>query len=543
MSRAALPLAVALLLAAGFPVAPGLPLAPGELAAQATRSLDSASRHHASAYLPLGHWAYPMLDYWISIGRAETLSPFMTPYRRMDVARAVHRLEEERLGGVEEDWLRRFQEELGPELAVLRGEDESAGHFSLHLAAGATYRSQTHRDPLRPELEGRFSADRVLEHIFLDGNAQVGIVAGAARVGRDGIFRQDAQFPDGRVVVNRNAPFLDELGIRVEEGYVELQTRYASLFFGRMDRNWGLPRLPGFVRSGYAYSYEEIGYRFGVDRIFLAGTFTSLPDFSGDTTRFLSVHRLELRPVDQLVVAVTEAVIHGGPSRPLDLRQVNPLGIWHITDSEPRNAVGQVDLWWRPVRGLALYGSLIADATNSPRTSNSCCGMGGSVGLELSTLARGAVLRLQGTAIQSLVYRTSLPWEEWSVERIGLGWDKADLYLFTAEADWFRPGGLLLRPRLDIQVLGEGDFRQLRPPGDELPDLPRILIGEAELTVRPAVAGRWRSGGAFPLDLEWDLGVNFIDDVRHQAGERRTEFVGSLRLVVETPPALFPLGR
>ena len=204
----------------------------------------------------------------------------------------------------------------------------------------------------------------------------------------------------------------------------------------------------------------------------------------------------------------------------------------------------QVDLWWRPVGGLVLYGSLLADATNSPRTSNSCCQMGGSLGLEIAGMAPGWTFRAQGTAIQSLVYRTSVPWEEYSIERIGLGWDKVDLYLWTLEADWVGSPGLVLRPRLDLQLKGEGDFRQLRPPSEELPGVPRILIGQTETTFRPSIAGSWRPRrfGGVALDLRWDLGLNFIRDYGHVEGDDRTEFVGSVRLLLETPHWIIPLG-
>ena len=105
--------------------------------------------------------------------------------------------------------------------------------------------------------------------------------------------------------------------------------------------------------------------------------------------------------------------------------------------------------------------------------------MGGSLGFELPRLLSGWLLRANFSAIQSLAYRTVLPWEEYSVERIGIGWDKVDLYLVTLEADGYPSAGLWIGPRIDIQILGEGDFRELRP--DPIPpDFPRILVGQAE---------------------------------------------------------------
>ncbi len=516
---------------------------------------------HASAYLPLGHWAYPMIDYWISTGQARLLSPVVRPYTRMQVASLVAEIESAGPQAFEEEWLRRLRLELAPEMAALetvpgREAEETPGETAQHPehatpynltlfgSLGATATSQTHRDPLRPELEGQFSDATLLEYVFLESYGNLGPVVGGLRFGRDGTFLSDPQFPDGRVVPDQNGLFLNELGMRVQEGYLEVQTRYASLFFGRMYRNWGFGGLHGLTLSDYAYSEEALSYRVGTDRIFLTGSFAPFGDFAADTTRYFSIHRLEVRPWDSFMVALSEAVIHGGPSQPLQFSLLNPLGFWHITgkDQPPKNTVGQVDLWWRPTSGVTTYGSLLLDTTNTPRTSNSCCGIGGSLGVDLAGLLPGWIFKLQGTAIQSLVYRTELPWEEWSIRRIGLGWDKSDLYQASLKAGWFAGFGLRLEPRLDFQVRGEGDFREPRPPNEELPDLPRILIGQTETTWRPAVAGRWRVGSTGWLDLEWDLGINFVSNYAHQAGVNRTEFVGWIRAVFETPRWIIPVG-
>lgn len=546
VTRAALlPLAVAAFLSISLPATSLDAQAPGE---RAPRSAG-ASGFEASPYLPMGHWAYDVLDRWIADGRVDGLSPLTRPWRRMDVARVVRGLSRSRLDAWEEGWLDRLRDEFRLELERLSGVSELDGHLRARLAAGGTFRSQSHRDPLRAELSGPFSDATLQEWGSLDVTGAAGPVAGAVRLRRDGQYTEDPQFPDGRVVreqaLSLESIGIDELKVRPEDAYLELQTEFARLGFGRMERNWGVPHVHGFVRSDYAYSYEELSWRVGGDRIFLTGTLTQLGDMAGDTTRHLSTHRLEVRPADGLVLAVTEAVIHGGPSRPLDLGFVNPVSIWHL-EGGSRNAAGQVDAWWRPAQGLVLYGSLLADATNAPAGEDpSCCQMGGTVGLELPGLVDAWNLRAQLSSVQSLTYRTAVPWEEWSVRGLGLGWDKADLHLLTLEGEWMGRPGLTVRPRLDVQALGErSDFTgDLRPPADQLPDFPRVLVGETELTVRPSINGRWRPAaqGDWGLELSWDLGVNVVRDVSHVAGEHRTELVGSVRAVLRTPRALLPL--
>jgi len=500
---------------------------------------------YASPYLPLDSWQYPILEYWISAGLINSLSPIVKPWRRMDVARALADMDESKLGGGEMGWLERLRESFAPELSLLERPRSQDVSVSLELAGGAQWASQTHRDPLRPELEGEFSDAELLEDFRVEADGAAGPVAGAFRVRRHGIYRNDAQFPDGRVVPELDNALFGEVGARVEEGYLEFQSRYARVGFGSMYRNWGLPDLGGFLRSAYAYSEEEISYRVGTDRIYLIGMFASYGDYRADTTHYVAIHRLEIRPIDDLLISVSESSVHGGPGQNLDWKLVNPVGIWQIARRDtdpPYNKLGQVDVWWRTGLGFNVYGSLLADATND---NESCCQMGGTLGFEIPRLVPGLLLRGNFSALQSLVHRARLNpplvWEEYTVEGLGIGWDKTDLYLLSLEAEWFPHAGLWLQPRLDIQINGEGDLRQERPPPETLPGFPRILVGDPETTIRPALAGRWRNGWRFPLEVEWDVGINFIQDYANVVGDNRTEFVGSVGVLIRTPRWQFGL--
>ncbi|HKK08722.1 MAG TPA: hypothetical protein VKA44_07540 [Gemmatimonadota bacterium] len=540
----------ALLLALG-PSAAAARTAPAAIPPPAADT-GAADAFRASPYVPMGSWIYPILDHWIAAGRLDRLSPYVQPYRRMEVARALLALEDRDLEPYEKRWLARLERAFARELEVLRGRRREAAYATVRAAAGASNWTQTSRDPLRPALHGPFAKDRVLEHASVGVDGQAGVVAGAIRVSRDGIYRHDAGYPGGRVVSKRNFPLLDEAGFRFPDAYAELQTRYARLFVGRMDRNWGPPRTDGFLLSDYAYSWDQIGWRIGSDRIFLTGLLTSLGDFPGDTTRYLAVHRLEWRARDNLMLAFSESDIQGGPGASLDWRILNPVALWETSTAqtgrgdEAHNHLAQADAWWRPDRRLVLSGSLIADNSTAPGTTDaSCCGIGGTLQVQLPDLAHGWSLRLQGTALQSLVYRTSRnPWERYTVNGVGLGWDKSDLRLATIEATWLGAPGLVLRPRLDIQQKGESDMHApLSPPADSLPGYPRILLGQAETTIRPAVAGRWHRelGHGWDVDMDWDVGVSFIRDYAHQAGVDATALVGRFRVLLRTPRFLLPL--
>jgi hypothetical protein len=526
-----------------------LALFPETLHSQEPGHPDPAAAFRASPYLELGSWEYQILDYWIAAGRLNDLSPYVQPYRRMDVARAIRSLRSEHLRPFEERWLHELETAFEPELAILDGDRTETAYATARVSAGAADWTQTSRDPLRPAIHGRFAQNRVLEHVSVDLEAQGGVVAGALRGVRDGIFRNDAQYADGRVVKKQAFPILNESLLRIEEAYAELQTKYASLFAGRMYRNWGPPHTLGFLLSNYAYSWDQIGYRLGSHKIFLIGEIGSFNDFPGDTTRHFAVHRLEWRARDNLMLSFSESVIQGGPSATFDWRILNPVSLWESTTKNSRahhNNLAQVDVWWRPVTGLALSGSLVADnSTSLTKTDASCCGIGGTLGIELPGIARGWSLRLQGTALQSLLYRTSYaPWERYLIDGIGLGWDKADLRLGTIEASWFGVGGLVLKPRLEIQQRGESDMHDFTtPPVDSLPGYPRIIVGQAETTIRPALAGLWHQdlGSGWAVDLDWDVGVDLIRNFQHVKGDNVAAPVGMVRMLLRTPHAFLGL--
>lgn len=524
---------------------------PAQAAGQSSRASAGAS-----PYLPLDHWAYPALELWIARGDVTTLSPMTRPYRISDVVRAIDGLRRKNLSGAEQGLRARLLAELGTD--DHKGENSRRSRPRRHegraaapppggalllefgLEAGGRYVTHTHPDPLQPVLDGRFGDGRVLERFEASVRGASPYVAGAASLRHDGIYRHDPRFPDGRVTPPRDGPFLDEnLSLRLEEAYVEAQIPYLRLSIGRLDRDWGPAPIDGFMRSARTYSQDEIGYRFGTERIFLIGTIGAPGDFGGDTVRHLSMHRLEVRPSDRFAFAISEAALHGGPDGRFRFELANPVGIWQLAlDDEdvPYNKVGQLDAWWRAARGVTLNGSLLADATGG---GQSCCQMGGSLGIELTRLAPGLRVGGQFSAVESLTYRTFRPWEEYSIDGVGLGWDKTDLWLASLEADWFAAPSLVLSPRLDLQRRGEGDFRQPRPPPDELADHPGILSGTVETTMRPALGGRWTPAGRLRIVAEWDAGVSMISDYANVEGDDRTEFTGSFAIRLFAPRLVF----
>ena len=212
----------------------------------------------ASPYLPLDHWAYPALELWIARGDVTDLSPLTRPYRIADVLRAMRDMPEAELSSVETATRRLLLDELSP------GREPGLVLFG---EAGGRVVPQTHPDPLQPVLDGEFGDTRFLERIDVSALGSAPYVAGAVRLRRDGIYRYDPRFPGGQVTPRRDGLIADDLSLRAEDAYVELQIPWFRFSFGRMDRNWGPAPIDGFLRSANPYSQDEIGYRIGTDAI------------------------------------------------------------------------------------------------------------------------------------------------------------------------------------------------------------------------------------------------------------------------------------
>ena len=504
----------------------------GARAAEA-QGAPTAGRFAASAYLALHHWAYDYLDLLIARGRLPSLPQLVRPYRRADLALALLAAERSgRLGATEGRWVEDLKHELDAEIALVEGRREPEVTFGREFAVGLKGLSQRHRDLLRPE--GK-SALFPIWGLALRGEAPG--VAGGFQLRWDGHYLNDPQFPGGRVIEFRECdPFVAECAYRIDDAYVEIQTRYVRLFLGRMPRNWGLAGTHGFLVSSYAYTYDHIGYSFGTSRLSLRGVFAPLSDMGGDTARYFSSHRFDWQIRDNLGLSASESVVYGGVNRRIDLALTNPVNIWEISAARgdletERNTLGLLELWWRPWKGVVTYGGFLVDntAVGSP-ASPSIPQWGAHLGLQMPSLRPTLALRADLSILNSLVYRSSHGLlEHYTVQGLSLGRDLTDAVVASVEGDWFVRPGLIVKPQVRLAWRGQDDLRLPWPPDGYGHD--PLLVGTTETTIRPAVAGRWR----FPYgDVEWDAGLNLIKNQDNVVQGWNAKFVGRVQAVWRT---------
>ncbi|UCF19446.1 MAG: hypothetical protein JSU87_16225 [Gemmatimonadota bacterium] len=490
------------------------------------------TRFYSSAYLPLDHWAYRYVDVLVARGALEGLSPFVQPYRRLDIAAAILRAEDRaELSEVEREWLLAVKDELRQEIELLTGAATQDVEFKGQFAVGLKGLSHTHRDPLRPEGD-----EKLFPTLDLQLRGEAPMVTGALRMRWDNHYLNDPQFPEGRAIESRQCdPVIAECGYRVEDGYVEVQLPYVRVFFGRMDRNWGLPGRDGLLISPYAYSYDHIGYRFGNERLALTGLYAPFNDFGGDTARHFASHRFDWRILDNLQVSVGESVVYGGENRRIDFNLTNPVGVWEISGSSEgreRNALGMAEVWWRPRSDLVTYGAFMVDNTSvGDEGAGKASGFNqyaAALGVQLPAFQRNLALRGDFTLVNSLAYRSRVDfWEYYTLDEIGLAQDKTDVIVVSLRGDWFPAPNWILVPGLDLMWKGEDDIR-LPFPEDAFRGHDLLLVGVIEKTVRASLGGRWHHRRG---DVRWDVGLNIVKNDAHI--ERDWRLIGAARVQAE----------
>lgn len=104
--------------------------------------------------------------------------------------------------------------------------------------------------------------------------------------------------------------------------------------FARDEASWGADRRRGLLFSGTAPVFDmlRIGYKTG--RLSFTSFHTKLrpardEEWGDEVKRFVAAHRLEVLPTERLSLAISEAVIYGGPWRDFEPVYLNPLGVFY----------------------------------------------------------------------------------------------------------------------------------------------------------------------------------------------------------------------
>ena len=463
-------------------------------------------------------------------GHMLSLNPTALPYTRGEIAGALSRVDSRRLSPREQAWYDTIVERV-----QVRDGGRNAARVGAEVRAGVRGSNTARLDPMRPSDD----VWRAMQFASIIGYAGSGPWALQIGAGHDRAYTLD---PEGVSPVRR-------LEARNENTYAGVSTRLFSLYIGRYSRHWGEAGQPGLFMSDNPRSFDALEFRIGGDRFSLrsiAGeldameadeTYTGRAFREGSVRRYLTTHRIDWRPRNNIAVTVMESALYSGANSTWALKYLNPVQVFALAiDNQPKNEENKGlvggNLWMQFGR-LTMNGQLLIDDIDIMNES------GEPVSVALAGRAvwatRGAWdVGLTAKLVTARTYNTHQTEGQYLYLNRGLATNFSDFVSAGFFADHYADGwldGLRLTPRLDY--LGNGTFDMRRPfPANE-GDVDWILDGIPEHTFRISTEVYY-----MPTRYLWvaaDPGVNFVRDQAHMRGNNVTRFIGTFSFGVRVP--------
>lgn len=476
--------------------------------------VPARARAQASPYIPLDDPRLPLLEHLIARGEIEDPSPLVRPFRRADAARVLAAADtSQSISG-------------SPLIGRLRREfeDPSGNVWRLEGRVGAQAYTHARRELLHPA-----GPDGTRPYAELGASAAWGNVVLVTRPVVEPRIVNDPDWIGRREL---------EVAGRIAEGYISAQFKYAHLFYGQLDRNWGPVGLPGIPLSDYGYERQGLAIELGSKDIRLSALATDLRD-QGDSLgqtvhRYYFVHRLHARVTRRLTLAPWEGVIISGPDRNFESRYRNPLSISYLANTlglgDRGNVILGLDVRWQALGRTALQAQLALDDFWYDDRQRNRDRWAFTVGAEGPLGSRAAWHALY-TQVSSLALRAFVPADNFTDAGVGIGRNFSDQDQLSFRVGLPLRERWLLSPELTLLRQGEGRINDPYPVPDAngvLPT-PALFIGVVERTYR---AGLGLSGRSGPVDLAASAGFHHVVNSGHQEGRTVDRFEGRIQVTV-----------
>ncbi len=470
----------------------------------------------ATPYVPLDDPRLPIFEHLVTRGDVADPSPFVRPFLRADAVRAL---------AAADTAPATPSGRLVHELRRAWAAPDTLSWYDVGVRAGAQAYSHARRDPLHPA--GKRGASPYGEATLAAGFGPIVLVSRPAIEPR---LSRDADWT-GRQGLDVTA--------RLVEGYASVQTRFARISYGQLDRNWGPVGLPGIPLSNIGYEREGLALDLGSRTVRLTALATDLHD-APDTTgaiahRYYFVHRLGVRLTHRFEAGLWESIVVAGVGRNFENRYRNPVSLGYLTNTiglgaEGNNEMLGVDLHWRAIGRTLLEAQLALDDYYYQRRYENRDRYAFTLAASGPAGSRAA-WRAFYSQVSSLALRTFNPTENFTDGGVGLGRNYSDNDQLTLTVSL--PAGVhwLLTPELTLLRQGEGAIDAPYPVfgSAELQSTPTLFIGTVERTWRAAIGITGRQG---PVDLTANAGFHHVVNAGHEAGQSLNRFEGRLQLTI-----------
>jgi hypothetical protein len=194
----------------------------------------------------------------------------------------------------------------------------------------------------------------------------------------------------------------------VDRGFVALEAGSFEAAFGRIPQRWGPGRFTNLLLSDNSPALDMIRVRWMPSQSLTFTGFVS--SVEGDSAKYLTAHRMDLRPADWLRLGLSEAVLFRSDG--LDLAYMNPFIPWYPVqwnEREDDNAFLCADFTAFPVPGTALWGELLVDDLQYQHEYDRPNKLGCTVGAGWAGSRLPISTAMEYTRIDRYVYSQKLP--------------------------------------------------------------------------------------------------------------------------------------
>jgi hypothetical protein len=221
-----------------------------------------------------------------------------------------------------------------------------------------------------------------------------------------------------------------------EQAYLRLHKDGVELKIGRDYLRWGPGLDASLLISDQVRPLDQLLFSWRNRYLHYTFFFSSLDAVSADGAqgsvrryRYLSGHRLEVRPWRFLSLAVQEAILYGAEGGGLNLAFWNPFIFFHaeqLNGPDDGNTLGSIQAVFKPQRNWRLYGDLLIDdlqLENSGPTDLEPSERGYLLGVNWSDpfWMSGVDLFGEYAAVTNRTYNSLNVWEKWLHRRQPLG--------------------------------------------------------------------------------------------------------------------------
>ncbi|HTD76172.1 MAG TPA: hypothetical protein VK898_00950, partial [Chloroflexota bacterium] len=317
------------------------------------------------------------------------------------------------------------------------------------------------------------------------------------------------------------------------EAYASAQWRQGEVFFGALARNWGPSGVQGVLLSDSPYSLDHLYVTFGTSRVryqVIATQLDTRTDATGAAVnRYMSVHRLWIRPPGRWTFAVWDGGVWSGVGRQFEPWFLNPTAWSYIRQSNTGTNVNSfLGFDFERRAAATVFAQFMLDDIQVSRRVPSDLkptSYAFTVGAKGRVRSAAAAWTLFYTQVANLTYRNEDDFQVPLYHLLGTGRNFSDYDQATLKVGLLARPGLLLEPELTLLRQGEGDPRLPHPLVPAYPSTATLFQGVVERTVRLALGGSWQLGG---FQLTGNGGVHLIHNAGHVRGTSDTRWVGSL---------------